>query len=177
MAEETTDVTVLGRGLDQAATLLDTVGDDDLARPTPCPEWTVSDLVDHVVNATARFANGVRGEEVDWSAPTPQVGPDRAAKFRSAATALQEAWAGAPADTQPGPEWQCAELAVHTYDLASALGSPTADLDPEVAEVGLAFMSANLKPEIRGDAFGPEQPAPAGADAYQRIAAFAGRTV
>jgi hypothetical protein len=31
--------------------------------------------------------------------------------------------------------------------------------------------------DMRGDAFAPEQPAPAGADAYQRIAAFAGRSV
>ena len=67
-----------------------------------------------------------------------------------------------------------AELAVHTYDLATALGRATADLDPEVAEEGRAFMTSSMTDEMRGDAFGPEQPAPADADAYQRIAAFAG---
>ena len=56
-------------------------------------------------------------------------------------------------------------------------GRPTADLDPEVAEVGLAFMTSSMTDDMRGDAFGPEQPAPADADAYQRIAAFAGRSV
>ena len=45
-----------------------------------------------------------------------------------------------------------------------------------MAEQGLGFMRANLKAEMRGEAFGPEQPAPADGDAYDAIAAFAGRT-
>ena len=38
-------------------------------------------------------------------------------------------------------------------------------------------MQANLTAENRSVAFGPEQPAPEGAPPYDRIAAFAGRTV
>jgi hypothetical protein len=38
-------------------------------------------------------------------------------------------------------------------------------------------MAASMTDEMRGDAFAPERPAPADADAYQRIAAFAGRSV
>ncbi|MGA7147544.1 MAG: hypothetical protein WBX17_03520, partial [Microbacterium sp.] len=70
-----------------------------------------------------------------------------------------------------------AELAVHAYDLATGLGRSSADLDPEIAEAGWVFMSASMTPDKRGGAFGPEQPAPADADPYQRLAAFAGRTV
>ena len=70
-----------------------------------------------------------------------------------------------------------AELAVHAYDLTTALGRTTANLDPEVAEAGYAFMTASMTDDMRGDAFGPEQSAPANADAYGRIAAFAGRSV
>ena len=44
-----------------------------------------------------------------------------------------------------------------------------------MAERGLAFMSQGLTSENRGPVFDPEQPAPADADAYARIAAFAGR--
>jgi hypothetical protein len=131
-----------------------------------------------LVAAPASFAHMVRGEDVDWSAPTPHVGDDRVAVFRDAAADLLDAWRAVGDGPAPmGPDWQSAEVAVHTYDLAAALGRPTATLDEEVAERGLAFMQANLKPEIRGPAFGPEQPAPQGADVYQRIAAFAGRTV
>jgi uncharacterized protein (TIGR03086 family) len=172
------ELTVLARGLDQAATLLESVTEEDLTTSTPCQEWTVSELVDHLVAAPTSFAQMVRGEEVDWSAPTPHVGDDRAAAFRAGAEALLDAW-GAVGDGEApmGPDWQSAEVAVHSYDLAAALGRTTAELDQQVAERGLAFMEANLKPEIRDPAFGPEQPAPEGADSYQRIAAFAGRTV
>jgi uncharacterized protein (TIGR03086 family) len=172
------ELTVLTRGLDQAFELLGSVGEDDLDTPTPCAEWTVSDLVDHLVATPASFAQMVRGEEVDWSAPTPHVGDDRAAVFRTGVDALLGAWSAVGDGEAPmGPDWQSAEVAVHTYDLAAALGRPTGGLDSEVAERGLALMQANLKPEIRGPAFQAEQPAPEGADAYQRIAAFAGRSV
>jgi hypothetical protein len=66
---------------------------------------------------------------------------------------------------------------VHTWDLATALGRPTGTLDPDVAEHGRAFMLASLTDDNRSPAFGPERPAPADADAYTRIAAFAGRPV
>ena len=71
-----------------------------------------------------------------------------------------------------------AEFAVHTLGPgARRWAARPSDLDPEVAERGLGFMRANLRAEIRGEAFGPEQPAPDAGDAYDAIAAFAGRTV
>jgi uncharacterized protein (TIGR03086 family) len=171
------DPAVLRRGLDQLAGVLDDVPGGALGDPTPCPQWSVQDLVDHIVAAPSRFARMARGEEVDWST-TPSAGPEPAGQFRSHAEDLLRAVAD---DAAPGGpitlDWQCAELAVHTWDLATALGRPTGDLDAEVAERGLAFMRASLTDDNRGPAFGPEQPAPEGADAYQRIAAFAGRSV
>jgi uncharacterized protein (TIGR03086 family) len=169
------EATLLRRALDQLAGLLDDVPAQGSDAPTPCEQWTLSDLVDHVVAIPARFASMARGEAVDWSR-TPSAGDDPAARFRANAedhlNALRDAGGGAiPLD------WQCAELAVHTWDLTTALGRSTADLDPEVAERGLAFMSASLTDDNRSPAFGPERPAPEGADAYQRIAAFAGRSV
>ena len=171
------ELSVLHRGLDQAAAILGSVTDDDLSSPTPCHEWSTAELVDHLVAAPRNFARMVRGEEVDWSAPTPHVGDDRAEAFRGAADDLLAAWESAPDDAPMGPDWQTAEIAVHTYDLATALGRATSELDAEVAERGLAFMRANLTADNRGAAFEPEQPSPEGGDAYQRIAAFAGRTV
>ncbi len=172
------DTTTLGTGLDQLVTLVGQVDDASAGAPTPCRDWTVDDLVDHVVEGTRNFARGVRGEDVDWSAATPHVEGDRAAAMRAAADDLLAAWAAADESSEgPPPQWQCSELAVHTWDLATALGRPTADLDPTVAEQGLAFMSQGLTDDNRGEAFGPEQPAPDDADAYERVAAFAGRPV
>jgi uncharacterized protein (TIGR03083 family) len=174
MSSDTTDP-VLARALDQLEALLSSVGQDDYARPTPCSDWTVSDLVDHVVQTPAKFAAMVRGEQVDWAAPTPHP-DDPVATYRDNAQALLAAWAKHP-DAQPGPDWQCAEISVHTWDLATALGRSTDTLDPEVAERGRAFMLASLNDDNREPAFQPEFPAPDGADPYTRIAAFAGRRV
>ena len=178
MAEDDAALSALTRGLDQVSELLADVGPEQLGRSTPCQEWTLAELVDHVVDGPTKAAQMMRGQKVDWSAPTPHVGTERVEVFRAGAEDLLAAWRDASAGDVPmSPDWQCAELAVHSYDLATTLGRPTADLDPEVAERGLAFMQANLSADKRGAAFGPEQSAPEGADAYQRIAAFAGRTV
>ncbi|MHC1559570.1 TIGR03086 family metal-binding protein [Actinomycetospora sp. C-140] len=172
------DTAVLRRGLEQTADVLAGVEGDPPTTPTPCEGWTLQDLVDHVVAAPWRFAVMVRGEALDWSAPTPPAGGDPVAAFCAHATELLTAWAEhGDTVTGPGVDWQCAELAVHTWDLARTTGLATAHLDPEVAELGLAFMRAHLTADIRGPAFGPEQPAPDGADPYVRIAAFAGRRV
>jgi uncharacterized protein (TIGR03086 family) len=172
------ELAVLSRSLDQAAAILGQVSDDDLSAPTPCHEWRTAELVDHLVEAPARFARMMRGEEVDWAAPTPHAGDDRAGVFRAHADDLIGAWLDlGDRDAPMPPDWQSAELAVHTYDLATAIGHSTGDLDPEVAERGLAFMQSNLTPANRAPAFEAEQPAPDRADAYQRIAAFAGRTI
>lgn len=177
MAEDNAGLSVLIRGLDQLAQLLSEVSPEQLGRSTPCREWTLAELVDHVVDGPSKAAEMMRGQKVNWSAPTPHVDAEWAEVFRSRAEGLLAAWREAAGRGVPmGPDWQCAELAVHSYDLATTLGRSTADLDREVAERGLAFMQANLTADNRGAAFGPEQAAPEDADVYQRIAAFAGRT-
>jgi len=99
------------------------------------------------------------------------VGPE----FRVHADDLVHAWHERGDDAPVATGMVIAELAVHTWDLARAIDFPLERLDPEVAETGLSFLQANLKPEMRGDAFGPEQTAPEGAGPYERLAAFAGR--
>jgi uncharacterized protein (TIGR03086 family) len=172
------DIAVLRRGLDQLSDLLAELRPDMAARPTPCPDWKVQDLVDHIVAAPERFARMVRAESIDWSAPTASAGNDPAGAFRSHADDLVRAWENATGPVEaPGLDWQCAEIAVHTWDLATALGMSTEGLDSDVPERGLAFMQDNLTAENRAPAFGPPQPAPEDADPYQRAAAFAGRSV
>ena len=42
------------------------------------------------------------------------------------------------------------ELAVHTWDLATALGRDTSELDPALAEAGYAFMTKSLTDDEPG---------------------------
>jgi uncharacterized protein (TIGR03086 family) len=170
-----TSVAVLARSLDQLGSLLLNVSGDRLDAPSPCSDWTLGALADHVVAAPAKFATMMRGETPDWSAAPEHLEDGWAQTFRAGADELMLLWNQAEAEGDP--DMQTAEFAVHSWDLAHALGRPTSELDPAVAEHGLGFMHANLRDEIRGEAFGPEQPAPADGDAYDAIAAFAGRTV
>jgi uncharacterized protein (TIGR03086 family) len=168
------EIRVLSRALDQAGDLLVHVDAEHLEKSTPCPDWTVADLVDHLVAGPGKFLQMLRGEQPDWSG-NEHVAEQPATRFRAVADDLMHAWHRQPEEALSGADWQTAEFAVHTWDLATALGRSTDSLDPEVAERGLAFMRANLTADNRGPAFGPEQPVRPDADPYTRLAAFAGR--
>ena len=164
---------IVARALDQLGGLLRSVTPEDADRTTPCSEWTVSELSDHIVTSTAGMATMARGGEPDFGDTTHYDDPAAALKEKA-----DELVGALDAEDSQFPVGMAAgELSIHAYDLATALGRDTAGLDQELAETGYEFMSQQLTEDKRGDAFKPEQPAPDGADAYQRLAAFAGRSV
>jgi uncharacterized protein (TIGR03086 family) len=168
-------VVILSRALDQTADVLDAIRADQLQLPTPCTEWDVGRLVAHVVADPRNLLEMARGNEVDWSAEPATVTEGWAADFRAAADDLIHHWHQVGDEADPGQvDWHTAEFAVHTWDLCRATDQERT-LDEEVGQRGLAFMSAALRPEIRGSAFAAEVPAPADAPIYDRLAAFAGR--
>jgi uncharacterized protein (TIGR03086 family) len=170
-------VVVLSRALDQAGDVLAAVHPDQLAQPTPCGDWDVAQLVGHLVNAPVRFLEMARGAQPDWSAGPRPVTGNWVSEFRSNADDLIHHWHRAGDAVDAGQvDWQIAEIAVHTWDVARATGQTTALL-PDVAERGLAFMSAMLTPENRGEVFAPAVPVPDDTPVYDRLAAFAGRDV
>ena len=177
MSAPNDSVVILSRALDQAGDCLAAVHEDQLSQPTPCKDWDVARLIAHMVASPGNLLELSQGGTPDWSKePDPVVG-EWASDFRSAADDLIHYWHEKGPDADAGQiDWQTAELAVHTWDLVQATGQP-ARLDPEVAERGLAFMSGALTPENRGQAFGPEVSAPADAPPYDRLAAFAGRSL
>jgi uncharacterized protein (TIGR03086 family) len=175
-AEWGDDVRVLARALDQAGDVLDHVHGDLLDRPTPCADWDVAALADHLVNAPAKFLAMARGEQPDWSAPPPHVSEEWGPALRVVGDDLIHWWHEHAGEAQSSADLPTAELAVHTWDLATAIGYPVDRLDPEVATRALEFMRTGLTPENRGRAFGPEQAAGDDAGPYERLAAFAGRS-
>lgn len=168
---------LLARALDQTSAVLAAVDPSQLTDPTPCRDWDVAHLVGHLVGDPRNLLAMARGDEVDWTA---QPEPPRAGwteEFRRGADELLHHWRSLGDGAQPAQiDWQTAEFAVHAWDLAQATGW-SAPLDPAVAERGLAFMTTALTPDNRDAAFDAEQPAPAGAGAYERLAAFAGRAI
>ena len=177
MSRPNNSVATLSRALDQTGDVLSDIHRDQLGDPTPCPDWDVAHLIGHVVAGVGRFTESVNGGDPDWSTPPEPVTGDWTARFRSDADDLIHAWHQKGAEAEEGAaDWQIAELAVHTWDLVRATGQDR-QLDPEVAERGYTFMSKALTPENRGPVFKPEVEAPADADPYDRIAAFAGRDI
>lgn len=173
-AETERSLDVLGRALDQVERALAAVPPDHLDDATPCTDWSVAQLVAHLVADPRNFVAMAQGETPDWSV-APSLPEDWTAEFRAGADELTRMWveAGGEASAQ-SIDWQTAEFAVHTWDLVRALDLPH-DLDPEVAERGLAFMGAALTPDNRGAAFGPAVDVDDSAPVYDRLVAVAGR--
>lgn len=161
-------------------------------RPTPCPLWTVQDLVQHVIGQDLRaFPGSARGEAVNWTAPPDVLGHDWAGEFEVRAALVQQAWDGVDLDAPvPGEpmlmrdraDQQITELVVHTWDLVVAKGFDANDLMSDemstaLAEHALAWSRDKLRPEYRGPdrAVGPEVPVPADAPAPARLAGWFGR--
>lgn len=182
----------LHRSYEHAATIVAGVRADQTGLPTPCPEYDVAVLVDHLVGAGHRAVELGRGV-----APTgdefPHVelaeAPDelRATGKESAAVWADDAnldrtltmpWG----ETYTGRtlvDMYLAELAAHAWDLARATGQVDR-IDPALGSPALAAARAMLKPEYRdlmssGSPFGAEVPAPEGATDYERFVAFMGR--
>src|SRR4051794_38355424 len=61
----------LGPASDRMAGLLTAISDDQLARPTPCPDSTVGDLVDHIGTFARAFVAAARKENQGTDRPPP----------------------------------------------------------------------------------------------------------
>jgi uncharacterized protein (TIGR03086 family) len=175
------------RAQDTFAHVLVNVTSDQLSSPTPCPEWDVQALIDHVIAGNQRVVERAGGQV----APLPEdlAAAHCAAAHCASAKAAQETFAAPPAFTRtyqlpigeiPGTafiELRTSDLFAHAWDLAIATGQPT-DLDPELAEYVLAFSKQMMsRPGLRGDGrpFGEEQPDGDERPAAHRVAAFLGR--
>lgn len=182
----------LVRSYEHAARLVATVAPDQLRRPTPCPEYDVASLIDHIVGAGWRASALGRGEAPSASEFPHVELADGPGELRRAGGEAADAWADdarlAATITMPWGEvytgatlvdMYLAELAAHAWDLAAAIGGLDR-LDPTLAGPALDGARAMLKPEYRdaiavGSPFGAEVEPPADATGWERFAAFMGR--
>jgi uncharacterized protein (TIGR03086 family) len=172
----------------QAERVVAAVRPDQLGDPSPCPEWTVRDLINHLATGNLLFTAIVSGS------PKPDrsedhLGDDYLAAFRDSVTGLSEAFVkhdvlsgtyATPVGEGPGAllvQMRVSELVIHAWDIARASGQST-DLDPDLAAACLAsFQAAPHIPRGKGKPFGEARPAPPHASAADRLAAFTGRAV
>ncbi|CCM63243.1 MULTISPECIES: TIGR03086 family metal-binding protein [Candidatus Neomicrothrix] len=183
------DPQVLNHAQQVAADVMSNVSSEQLDLPTPCDNWNVGQLIDHLVGAQHWAASGIRGSEMRDAAGASQG--DFNGAFQAAAQDALDAFSedGAMERTvNPGfgdmPATGLLGLAVtdticHAWDLATATGQNN-DLAPELSAQALVGARHTIQPAFRtedGSLFGPEQHAPAGANNATQLAAFLGRKV
>jgi uncharacterized protein (TIGR03086 family) len=175
---------LLERALDQTGTIIARVRPDQAGLATPCTDFDVRALLNHIVFDVQMFASTLNGGE-RGSPDVDLIGEHWTGAFDAARTSLLDAWHQRGVDgtltTRLGEfpaSWaigqHLADLAVHAWDVATATRQST-KLDPEVARAALEWGRANLKPEYRGKAFGPEVEVPENAPIYERLVGWFGR--
>lgn len=177
---------LLTLALDQAGRLVTTTDPARAADPTPCPEFTVAQLVGHLVGVARRVAVVLSGRPA-MSVPSTVDSTDWAGDWSNGRAELDPLLAEADLGQPVSVPWgtvpagaamamYAGEFAVHAWDLAAATGRLT-DLDERIAGAALPSTVATIPERGRGAGvpFGPVVSVGAQAGAYERLVAWTGR--
>lgn len=165
------------------AGVVGTITTDQLDRPTPCGDYSVGDVLTHMVTGATAFAAAFRGEP-----STPVTVTDPIAEFGPALDGLVAAitvpgaldrTVAAPFGDVPGETFArfvVLDGLVHSWDLATATDQPCTPPDELVAAVD-EFAHSAIDPLRDGDTFADATTTAADATPIERLAAYTGRTV
>jgi uncharacterized protein (TIGR03086 family) len=184
----------LGPAAREMTRLVQGVGDDQLAAPTPCPAYALGDLLEHVHGLALAFRMAADKQIPEGGGSNPPGDARRLPEDWRGATAerltalvaawtKEDAWQGtthiagfdAPADNVAVTALN--ELVVHGWDVAVASGQ-TLELDDVTVQACLGFAEILSGPggdAVRGTAFGPEVAVPPDAAPLDRILGANGR--
>jgi uncharacterized protein (TIGR03086 family) len=176
-------VAVLERAIAYALGSLALVTPPLLTRPTPCPPWTLGDLLDHLIDSMAALQEAVDRGQVSR---TPVTGGEALIPAaRDHAVHLLGAWTNAGGTTTvqveevslSAPVVAAAgaiEVTVHGWDVARACGEHRPipdDLAGELLDLSLVM----VRPPDRPGRFGPPLRPHWDASAGDRLLAYLGR--
>ncbi|MFL6241612.1 MAG: TIGR03086 family metal-binding protein [Acidimicrobiia bacterium] len=176
------------------ADLVGRVPDELLDAPTPCPAYTLGDLVDHVSGAALAFTGAAVKDTGDVTSQAPsgdasRLGDDWQTRIPRDLVALAAAWRDPDAWTGmtkaggvelPGEVAGLValdEIVVHGWDVARATGQAY-DCDAASLEAVQAFVSQFSEPgqeEMRAGLFGPVVEVPEDAPLLERVIGLTGR--
>jgi uncharacterized protein (TIGR03086 family) len=159
------------------------ISPDELDNPTPCANFTVRGVLEHMISGATAFTAAFR--DVEPSTPDPT---DVLAGFGPALSGLVEAihqpgalerTVQAPFGDVPGATFArfvVLDGLVHGWDLATATAQAYEPPDALVADVE-SFAREALAPMRDGDTFAAAVEPPESATPIERLAAFTGRDV
>jgi uncharacterized protein (TIGR03086 family) len=178
------------RAADTFGARVHAVRDDQWELPTPCSDWNVRELVNHLVYEnrwTAPLLAGRTIAEVGDRFEGDLLGDDPKAAWDDA---VGEAVAAVQADgaldrtvqlsfgETPAGEYVLqlfADHLIHGWDLARAIGAEER-LDPELVDACASWFAEREEGYRSAGAIGPRPETPAGADAQARLLAGFGRS-
>jgi uncharacterized protein (TIGR03086 family) len=184
----------LGPAVRRLADLVANVKDDALDRPTPCPAYSLGDLIEHVGGLALAFTAAGRKErnaynEMSGAGDASRLGAGWRERIPRDLAALAQTWAEPEAwtgmtriagdDTPAGVVGLVLadELAVHGWDVARASGQAYA-CEPEILQAALKFLQMFASPDAPAGpevAFGPARILLDEAPLLDRVVAMAGR--
>ncbi|OON82779.1 TIGR03086 family metal-binding protein [Streptomyces tsukubensis] len=173
--------------------LLAAVSDDQLTSPTPCANYTLGALIDHVDEAAVGFA--VLGRKEGGEQPGPDAGADSATHHGAVGRetvaehvrVLGEAWddpaawyggtatAGFELSNEVWGRIALTEMVVHSWDIARSLDRPV-HLPEETLRVCLDHVTTFLPNAPVPELWGPAVAVPPDAPLLDHIVAATGRT-
>ena len=182
----------LGPAAEQMAAIVDNIGEEQLADPTPCDRTNVADMLTHVHGLSIAFRDAaVKNIGPTTSAPAAADGArlpgDWRYSIRTQLAELAEAWRAPEAwqgETMAGGLTMPAEvtglvvnneLVLHAWDLARATRQPY-EAPPANLEASWQFvLNTPDDPEAREGLFGPRLPIADDAPLLDKTVAYAGR--
>ena len=178
----------------RTAELIANIGDDQLASPTPCPDYTLGDLLDHVDGLSQAFTDAATKQLAEGGTQPPSgnaahLERDWRTRIPQRLAALAEAWRDPAAwegMTQAGAVDMPSEIAglvalneviVHGWDIAKASGQP---YDAEPGHVQACIQTMGPQPGEERPAgddvpFGRPVDVPVDARPIDRLVAVLGR--
>jgi uncharacterized protein (TIGR03086 family) len=171
------------------AEVFDATSPDQHENPTPCTDWTVRDLLTHLIAGNVKYVEIGRGKEWARGAPDVVLDDDPGGMYRRTRDTMLEAW------EQPGVldretalpvgrgraesalYLHLGETLVHGWDLARATGQQP-PWDDEVVEACLTQFRSWLPPQRPpGTPFSDATPVGDETAPIDRLAAYLGRDV
>ncbi len=175
---------------DWTSGVFEKVAAGDYGAPTPCPDWDVKALMNHLVGTNhwlVATLSGRRQPDTHQGEQPDLTGDDPGTAYRQSLAAAQTAF------TDPGvldktfdAGWQempgkvllsiaISEALIHGWDLATATGQATS-IEPEVAAAVYGMMRRGVEAGRAIGAYGPAVEVGDDASTQDKLLALTGRT-
>ena len=158
---------------------------DQLHAPTPCEDYDVSGLLNHVIGGNFWVAPLVEGKTIeqvgdaldrDFAADEYQASADEADRAFSSEGAMERpvavSYGPVPGEVYAGHRF--VDVLIHGWDLAKATGQDTT-LDPELVEACWAVINPQMELLKGSGMFGGDVPVSDDADSQTKLLATLGR--